>query len=248
MPPVPTAQGQATTSTARPINSARSNGKCCAQYTDAPTPSMRMIGTNTPTMLSARRWLGLRQIKRIPHRSTDLRPAGRVCHAAALDQERAVKIDAAGDHMRSEALGDLPAFAGDHGLVGVRFALFDHAVDGNALPRPNPHQRTGADLAHRPAVLSVANNDGRPLAFRRQERLQVTRRPCTPDGVEIVAHGEQHQHHGGRIEVNVRAALDGGESGIKVGGADAERRSAPRRSGAPPCRGATSRAETVRRE
>ena len=160
--------------------------------------------------------------QRVAHRATDLRPAGRVCHAAASDQERAVKIDAAGDHMRADALGDLPAFAGDHGLVGVRFALDDHAVDGNALSRPNPHQHAGANLAHRPAVLSVAVDDGGPLAFRRQQRLQVARRPCTPGGIEIIAHGEQHQHHGGGVEIDLRAALDRREGRIEIGGADAE--------------------------
>ena len=158
----------------------------------------------------------------IPHRSTDQRPPGRVCHAAALDQERAVEIDAAGDHIRADALGDLPAFAGDHGLVGVRFALFDHAVDGNALSRPNTHQHTGANLAYRPAALSVAVDHGGPLAFRRQQRLQVTRRPCTPGGIEIIAHGEQHQHHARGVEVDIGPVLDYGESGIEIGGAHAE--------------------------
>ena len=150
--------------------------------------------------------------------------AQRVAFAApaASDQERAFEIDAAGDHLRADALGDLPAFASDHGLVGVRFALDDHAVDGNALPRPNPHQHAGANLAHRPAVLSVAVDDGGPLAFRRQQRLQVARRPCTPGGVEIVAHGEQHQHHAGGVEIDLRAALDRREGRIGIGGADAE--------------------------
>ena len=74
------------------------------------------------------------------------------------------------------ALGDLPALPGDHGFIGVGLALDDHAVDRNALARPDPHQHAGADLAHRAACLRPAFDDGGALAFGGQKRLEVARR------------------------------------------------------------------------
>ena len=103
-------------------------------------------------------------------------------------------------------LATRPALAGDHRLVGVRFALDDHAVDRDALARPHPHQHAGADLAHRAARLGPAVDDRRALALGGQQRLEVARRPGAAGGLEIAAEREQHQHHRGGVEIDLLAA------------------------------------------
>ena len=115
----------------------------------------------------------------------------------------------------------MPAFPGDHRFIGPRLSLENHAVDGNALARPHPHQHAGVDLPDRPAMFDAAIDHSRALAFRRQERLEIAGGPGPTDRFEIAASGEQHQHHGGGVKVDPRALLDDGKGGISIGGADA---------------------------
>src|SRR6266404_8773481 len=108
-------------------------------------------------------------------------------------------------------------------VTGVQTcALPIYAVDRNALPRPDPNQHAGVHLPHRAAGLRPAVDHGGALAFRRQKRFEVARRPGAASRLQITAYGEQHQYHGGCIEVDMRASLDDCKSRINVGGTDAD--------------------------
>ena len=116
----------------------------------------------------------------------------------------------------------MTALPGDHGLVGVRLALNHHAIDRNALARPDAHQHAGSYFPHRAGSFRSPFDDGGAFAFGGKKRLEIARRLGAASRLDIATDGEQHQHHGGGVEIDLLALLDGGENGIGVGGTDAE--------------------------
>ena len=149
----PTAHGQATTSTASPTSSARSNGNQLRPISDRQPAEDENDRHRDADHAIGNALHRAAAGQRVAHRPANLRPAGGGAGAAALDQQRSVDIDAAGDHRGAGAFGDLAALPGDHGFIGVGQALDNDTVDRNALARPDAHQHAGADLTHRAAGL-----------------------------------------------------------------------------------------------
>ena len=173
--------------------------------------------------------------QRVAHRPADLCPTRSGPAAAAADQHQAFHVDTAGNHRRAEALLDRPALAGNDRFIGVGCALDDDAVHRDAFARPHPHQRPGDDVAHRAATLRTILHHDDVFAFRRQQRLEIAGRARPPGRLQIAAEGEQHQHHGGGVEIDLRVAVDDRQGRIDVGRADPEHDQ--RRGGQPAARG-----------
>ena len=109
--------------------------------------------------------------QRLANRAADLRPAG--CGSAPLLRIRSgpSRLMLPAITVEPALFVDRPAFAGDHGFIGVRFPFDDHAVDRNALARPDPHQRAGARSRARGGAISDAAIDNRCASrFRRPSR------------------------------------------------------------------------------
>ena len=115
------------------------------------------------------------------------------------------------------AFGNLDDLTGDHGLIGCDSPSTTTPSIGTRSPWPDAHQHAAAMSAPRPCP---PFDDGGGFAFGGEKRLEIARRLSAPGRLDIAADGEQHQHHGGGVEIDLVALLDGGENGIGVGGAD----------------------------
>jgi len=146
--------------------------------------------------------------ERVSHRSANLGPSGVRRGPGAPDQERTIHIDAARDNSGADALRHQPTFACYHSFVSVGFAFHHLTIEGNALARSHPDQRADTRLPHRTARLDAAFNHCRAFALGGQQWFEVAGGLGAAGGLEIAAYGEQHQHHGGGIKVDMRAALD----------------------------------------
>jgi hypothetical protein len=182
---------------------------------------MMTIGTNA-RRLGRRRAESALLGEGFAYRATDLRPVRRRPGTADLDQQRAVQVDAAGDHRGTGRFFHRSALTGDDGFVGVGDAVPNHAVDRETLAGPHPDQRSGGQVPGRPAFLCPVLDHRRPLAFGFQERCQAAHRPRPADRLQVAANSEQHQQHGRGVEIDLCAAGEHAERGTAIGGQDAD--------------------------
>ena len=219
---MPSAQGQAITSTAMACISA------VAGLSGVPLPGgegdhgEREHGGNEEARHAVHRALHLGAAGGgLFHGAHDARQRALRSHAGGADLEHAAGVDAAADHAVAHGLGDGHGFAGEHALVGVR-AAFDHdAVGGHALAGFDAEDGAGLQGLDRDEALVAVLHEARLAGHQAVEQRERAHGALLGAALDDFAGEHQGDDGAGGIEVDAVVAAEGLHGAVAVGHQDA---------------------------
>ena len=213
---IPSAHGQATTSTASAANPPFAGPSASVQNSPAPTASASTAGTKTAATRSATRSDGATARARLLDHGDDAAQQQILADALRLDDQPVAAVDGARDHFVARSADARLRLAGERRLLDDRASFEDAAVHRDPFAGPDAHAVADAQVADGHFARAVGldlQSRARQQGFEAADELRRAglRRP-------LDEFPERHQRgqHGRGVEVDVSRPADG------VEGADAE--------------------------